>query len=344
MPPGDLGPGPAKAREPDAGKFYDDRGNRMSSSHASKGGRRWRYYVSRAARTGRKQDAGSIVRVPASEIENRITRAVGTHLAEVAAALAEGVPAEVMFDRMVASVPPGSQGLMLQPYWTPGIRMPGPDGRGAVIGFTDAHTRAHLYRAILEGLAYALREGGERIQAKSKVAITSLRVSGGGSQSDAAMQATADIFNLPASRPHTFETSGLGAAIVGAVGLGLHSDFPTAVAAMTRLGATFEPNPTHAMLYEELYRRIYRHMYPRLAPRPALFGDTLDFGAASAPPRLVFGTNGWWSEMDSNQRYLSPYCLRSLLNGATTTSLGLDPAARGHHRRIIAPQTAGVDV
>jgi len=68
-----------------AGKLYDDRGNRMSSSHSSKGGRRWRYYVSQAALTGRKQDAGSIVRVPASEIENRITRAVGTHLAVQAA-------------------------------------------------------------------------------------------------------------------------------------------------------------------------------------------------------------------------------------------------------------------
>ncbi len=68
-----------------AGKLYDHRGNRMGASHASKGGRRWRYYVSRAALTGRKQDAGSIVRVPASEIENRITRAVGTHLAVQAA-------------------------------------------------------------------------------------------------------------------------------------------------------------------------------------------------------------------------------------------------------------------
>jgi hypothetical protein len=50
-------------------------------SHASKGGRRWRYYVSRAALTGRKQDAGSVVRIPASEIENRVARAVGAHLA-----------------------------------------------------------------------------------------------------------------------------------------------------------------------------------------------------------------------------------------------------------------------
>ena len=58
---------------------------KLNESHASKGGRRWRYYVSRAALTGRKQDAGSIVRVPASEIENRITRAVGTHLAVQAA-------------------------------------------------------------------------------------------------------------------------------------------------------------------------------------------------------------------------------------------------------------------
>ena len=96
--------------------------------------------------------------------------------------------------------------------------------------------------------------------------MTSLRVSGGGSQSDAAMQATADIFNRPTSRPHTFETSGLGAAIVGAVGLGLHRDFSTAVGEMTRLSTTFEPNPSHVALYEKLYSRVYKRMYRRLAP------------------------------------------------------------------------------
>jgi sugar (pentulose or hexulose) kinase len=189
---------------------------------------------------------------------------------EMAAAPAAGVSPEALFDRMVGTVPPGSQGLMLQPYWTPGIRFPGPDARGAVIGFSDLHTRAHLYRAILEGLAYALREGKERIEAKSKVPISSLRVSGGGSQSDAAMQLTADIFNLPTSRPHTFETSGLGAAIAGAVGLGLHPDFPTAVAAMTRLGRTFEPITANARLYDELYKRVYLRMYERLGP---LYGE-----------------------------------------------------------------------
>ena len=59
-----------------AGKLYDDRGHRMGPSHAAKGGRRWRYYVSRAVLKGRKQDAGSVTRVPAAEIEKRVMEAV----------------------------------------------------------------------------------------------------------------------------------------------------------------------------------------------------------------------------------------------------------------------------
>lgn len=181
-------------------------------------------------------------------------------------AQASGVPAESLFDDLVNSVPPGAMGLMLQPYWSPGVRQPGPDAKGAVIGFGDVHTRAHFYRAILEGLAYALREGRERIEARSKQTLTELRVSGGGAQSDAAMQITADIFNLPALRPHTHETSGLGAAIDCAVGLGLHRDFASAVSAMTRIGRRFEPNPEHAATYDALYQRVYKPMYARLAP------------------------------------------------------------------------------
>jgi site-specific DNA recombinase len=69
------------------GKLYDDRGNRMGASHASKGGSRWRYYVSRAALSGRKQEAGSVVRIPAPEIENPIATAVGAHLAARANAI-----------------------------------------------------------------------------------------------------------------------------------------------------------------------------------------------------------------------------------------------------------------
>jgi len=187
-------------------------------------------------------------------------------LREQGLAEARGVEPEALFDELVRSVPPGSEGLVLQPFWSPGLRFPGPEARGAVIGFSDVHTRAHLYRAILEGLAYALREGAERTAKRSGVPITELRVAGGGSQSEAAMQLTADVFGLPASRPHVYEASGLGAAIDAAVGAGLHPDFETAIREMTRRGATFEPDAkTHAR-YNELYQGVYKQMYTRLQP------------------------------------------------------------------------------
>jgi sugar (pentulose or hexulose) kinase len=177
-----------------------------------------------------------------------------------------GLVPEALFDELVRAVPPGSQGLVLQPYWSPGLKHPGPEARGAIIGFGAAHTRAHLYRAILEGLAYALREGAERTSKRSGVPITELRVAGGGSQSDAALQLTADVFGLPASRPHVYEASGLGAAMDAAVGLHLHPDFQTALREMTRLGRTFEPDAAAHRTYDDLYRQVYLQMYDRLRP------------------------------------------------------------------------------
>jgi sugar (pentulose or hexulose) kinase len=185
---------------------------------------------------------------------------------EMALARERGVEPEALFDELVTAVPPGSMGLVLQPYWSPGVKVPGPEAKGAIIGFGDVHTRAHLYRAILEGLAFGLREGKERTERRAKIRLTSLRVAGGGSQSDAAMQLTADLFGLPASRPHVYEASGLGAAMDLAVGLGLQPSFEAAVATMTRVGRTFEPDPATRQVYDELYERVYLKMYKRLRP------------------------------------------------------------------------------
>ena len=118
----------------------------------------------------------------------------------------------------------------------------------------------------MEGLAYALREGKERIEKRSGTRITSLRVSGGGSQSRIALQLTADIFGLPTAKPHLYETSGLGAAIDAAVGAGLHADFRTAVKAMTHVGDVYEPNQENHILYDALYHEVYQKMYKRLKP------------------------------------------------------------------------------
>jgi len=177
-----------------------------------------------------------------------------------------GIEPEDLFDHLVESAPPGSQGLTLQPFWSPGLKVPGPEAKGAIIGFGDVHTRSHLYRSILEGLAYAMREGAERTERASHKPIREVRVAGGGSQSDGALQITADVFGLPVSTPHVYEASGLGAAMDAAVGLGLHRDFDQAVAAMTRIGRTVEPEPENHKIYDELYRRVYLKMYGRLKP------------------------------------------------------------------------------
>jgi sugar (pentulose or hexulose) kinase len=178
----------------------------------------------------------------------------------------QGVQPEELFNELVSQAPPGAMGLTLLPYWSPGLKEPGPEAKGAIIGFGDVHTRAHLYRSILEGLAYALRDGKERTERRSRIPITELRVAGGGSQSDAALQLTADIFGLPTARPHLYEASGLGAAIDCAVGLGLHRDFATAVQEMTRLGDLFEPQTLNCEIYDALYRRVYKRIYPKLKP------------------------------------------------------------------------------
>lgn len=186
-------------------------------------------------------------------------------LREARLAAQRQVTPETLFDDLVAQVPPGCQGLTLQPYWSPGFNTR-PDAKGAIIGFGAVHTRAHIYRAILEGLAYALKDGLLTLQRRNGVPVTALRVSGGGSQSDAAMQITADIFDLPAQRPRTYETSALGAAITAAVGLGWHTDHAAAINNMTRVGRTFEPIAANRDLYRDLFERVYLKLYRRLAP------------------------------------------------------------------------------
>ena len=187
-------------------------------------------------------------------------------LEEQSAAEQQGVTVESLFDNLLQQVPAGSDGLTLQPYWGAGADNEGPEAKGAIIGFGDVHTRAHLYRAIIEGLTYALRAGKERVEKRSGQPITRLLVSGGGSQSDQVMQITADIFGMPVQRPHTYETSALGAAMAAAVGSGIYPDFASAAAKMTHGGDRFEPIAANHKIYSQLYTQVYRKMYQSLKP------------------------------------------------------------------------------
>ncbi|PHR92703.1 MAG: carbohydrate kinase [Robiginitomaculum sp.] len=176
----------------------------------------------------------------------------------------QNIAPETLFDELLLATPPGAMGLVLRPNWGGNI---GKDkaSKGAILGFRELHTRGHLYRAIVEGIAFELRKGLSEIAKKNGVPITKIRVSGGGSQSEAIMQITADIFGLPTERPHIYETSGLGAAMVASVGMGLHKDFSTAMTKMAKQGRVFHPDQDAVKIYDKLYAEVYTKLPKQLS-------------------------------------------------------------------------------
>jgi len=194
---------------------------------------------------------------------------------EIALAQEQGRTAEEMLNSLLSQAPPGAMGLILLPHWAPGLKTP--EAKGAIIGFGDIHERAHVYRSVIEGLTFALLEGLGKIESCSRTRVARLMVSGGGSQSDEICQIAADIFNRPVYRGETPEASGLGAAIVTAVGLGLYRDSKQAVAAMVRYSDKFLPDPSRAHLYSQLYSRVYLKLFKKLQPLFREIRDIINF-------------------------------------------------------------------
>ncbi len=183
-------------------------------------------------------------------------------ISESAEATIQKMATEEILNKAMLDVEPGSHGLVLQPYWGPSLRHP--EAKGAIIGWSDTHTHIHLYRAIVEGIAYALREGLEGMEKRLHQKIKEIRVSGGGSQSDAICQITADIFGIPVSRIQTFETASLGTAIVAFTSHGDFSSHQEAIQAMVHVSKTFEPNREDHKRYDYLYSDIYTKLYRKL--------------------------------------------------------------------------------
>ena len=167
------------------------------------------------------------------------------------------------FNDEMEKIEPGCNGLVLQPYWGPGLRRP--LAKGAIIGFSEIHTKMHMYRAIVEGIGFALREGLELFEKKRlHHKVTSLRISGGGSQSDLICQITADIFNRPVSRIQTYECTTMGCAMSAFIANGDFRDKREATESMIRVSKIFEPNPENVKKYDYLFKNAYMKIYPQL--------------------------------------------------------------------------------
>lgn len=168
-------------------------------------------------------------------------------------------------NRQAEQIPPGSNGLFVFPFWTPHYVLY-PEARGGILGFTDDHEPAHLYRAILESLAYTLRWGLAFLERRAKIRVEALHVVGGGSRSPVALQLTADVFNRPVVSLKLQEAGGVGAAIPAALYAGFFKDEESALAAFTEIEAIYQPQPQAVAAYEKLYQSVYLHFYQRNLP------------------------------------------------------------------------------
>lgn len=157
-------------------------------------------------------------------------------------------------------VPPGANGLFVYPFWTPHAALY-PKAKGAIIGWTDYHEKEHLYRAILESIAFDLRDGLHVIEKDTKHKIEELYIVGGGSKSDVSMQLTADIFNMPAKRLQTHEVCAIGAAINAGLAVNMFENEEDAVKNMTRVSEVFYPIKENVEVYNDIFNNVYNKMY-----------------------------------------------------------------------------------
>jgi xylulokinase len=183
---------------------------------------------------------------------------LGSETRGVSAALKE-------LETEACKLPPGSDGLLLVPYWN-GVMNPywDDDASGVTIGWHGGHHPAHLYRAVIEGIALEQRLHTSGVEAAAGP-IRELVVMGGGSESDLWCQVLADVLEKPIVRSRSSEATALGAGVLAAVGAGLHADLASAVGAMTGSGQRFEPGK-NAEFYGRLFREAYAPLYPALRP------------------------------------------------------------------------------
>ena len=175
-----------------------------------------------------------------------------------------GISPEELLNRRAAEVPAGCNGLMLQPYWTPDVLKP--DSYGAIIGFSDYHTKYHMYRAIIEGICLELYMSMKAMERRGKKHIEEIFVGGGGSKSDLACQILADTFGLPVKRIHTHEACSVGAAMVAFVAKGEFTGYDEAIKSMVHEKEVFTPNPENHEVYMNIYNKVYRKIYKNVRP------------------------------------------------------------------------------
>ncbi len=180
---------------------------------------------------------------------------------------------DISFDELLneaESIPAGSEGLQFLPYLS-GERTPHPDplARGAFIGLTLRHSRAHMTRAVLEGVAFGLKDSFTLIQNAGLDTITQVRASGGGTKGALWRQILASVLEVELVTVNTTEGGAYGAALLAGVGAGVWPDVASACKACVKLTGSTLPDPKQMDVYRRSYK-VFQGLYPALK---STFGD-----------------------------------------------------------------------
>lgn len=179
-------------------------------------------------------------------------------------AAAAGVPVEALLCDEAATVEAGAEGLSFVPRLYPALDNAAESGTW--VGLRDFHHRAHLFRAVLEGLCFDLRRGLETLENRLEHRVVELRVGGGGARSPFLVDLLRDVMGRAVRRPESFELAARGAALVALVGAGLHPSMDEAVRRAVPDAPLQAPDPTRAARYERLYRDRFLPILAELGP------------------------------------------------------------------------------
>jgi len=179
-----------------------------------------------------------------------------------------GRATEEVLDDLAGKVPPGALGLLLVPYWNTALNPYWDAGAsGVVVGWRGVHQPAHMYRAILEGMAFEQRLATEGVEQATGQRVERYVAFGGGARSALWCQIMADVTARSVVLAHAPEATALGAGILAAASAGFYTDVIQAAQAMTRLQPErYQPDPRRAAYYDRLYTQAYRHLFPALQP------------------------------------------------------------------------------
>ena len=181
---------------------------------------------------------------------------IGEELVTEAANL--GLTEEEYLNRKAEEIPAGSDGLITTLDWlaTPDT----PYRKGIMLGFDVRHTRYHIYRSILEAIAFNMKNNIDDMLKEINADIDEIVVIGGGAQSDVMLQILSDLFGLPVSRRVGTSSAALGAAICVVKNLEIYNGFSESIDKMVKTKSTFSPNSNNHIFYNEVNSKVIKNV------------------------------------------------------------------------------------